>query len=65
MGSPESNQKKHLPLEQETCDLSRLSDEELLSHLANSPCANRDVPLSHSLEEYLQSIKAKPESPIH
>ena len=65
MESPKTNQKKHSQADQETHDLARLSDEELLHQLANSPCANRDISLSQSLEEYLQTIKVNRESPIH
>ncbi len=35
-------------------DLTELCDEELLNHLANSPCANRNIPKQQSLEEYLR-----------
>ena len=35
-------------------DLTELCNEELLNHLANSPCANRNIPKQQSLEEYLR-----------
>lgn len=37
---------------------SNLSNEDLLTRLANSPCATRSIPAGQSLEEYLLKVQS-------
>ncbi len=50
---------KQRPPSQARTDLTGLNNEELLSQLANSPCANREIAKDQSLEEYLREVKPK------
>ena len=43
---------------------SSFSNEELLTRLANSPCASRSIPTGQSLEEYLLKVQSAPEIDI-
>lgn len=45
-------------------DLRDLSKDQLLTQLANSPCANRELPANLTLEEYLESVAAEKDSPL-
>lgn len=39
---------------------SNFSNEELLTRLANAPCASRSIPTGQSLEEYLLKVQSAP-----